>query len=297
MKKIVSLVVLCLLAAVSCDKYDDSALNDRLSKLEEKFAAEIEALKQVVEGKVTVTSCSEDSQAYTVVLSDGKIITVMKDVSGDECLFSKVDKEEDVLVLTLADGFTEYVIPFVEDSQMKFFAASGKQYFTAGQTKDVYVEMVGVDNFTVTEKPDGWKAVLTDGVLKVTAPLEGGETSGVIKMLGIGDEPAIAHVYVEIGTAPCAITIADDQTVTIATSSVTCFYGAVRMEDFDPKKLAKELSAVTNPMMSRYPYTHRRASPHHQYHPLFHSSRRPRCLPRRSSRPRLPHHPSRLVCQ
>ena len=261
MKKIVSLVVLCLLAAVSCGKFDDtalkeaqSALDDRLSKLEEKFAAELESLKQIVDGQVTVTSCYEDSQAYTIVLSDGKTVTVMKDVSGDECLFSKIDRGEDVLVLTLADGFTEYVIPFVADSQMKFFSASGKQYFTAGQTKDVYVEMVGVDNFTVTEKPDGWKTVLTEGVLKVTAPAEGGETSGVIKMLGIGDEPAIAHVYVEIGTAPCAISIADDQTVTITTSA-TCFYGAVPQEDFDPKALAKELGSVTNPMMSRYPYT------------------------------------------
>ena len=261
MKKIFSMAVLCAMMAASCDKYDDSAikeaqssLEDKVDQLDQKFSAELASLKEIVEGKVTVTSCVEDDLAYTIVLSDGKTVTVMKDVSGEECLFSKVDKVDDTLVLTLADGFTEYVIPFVEDTQMKFFAASGKQYFTAGETKDIYVEMVGVDNFTVTEKPDGWKAVLTEGLLKVTAPASDGETSGVIKMLGVGSDPAIAQVYVAIGTAPCSITIADDKTITITTSSVSCFYGASRLEDFDSKALAKELASVTNPMLSRYPY-------------------------------------------
>lgn len=260
MKKIFSIAVLCAMMAASCDKYDDSAikeaqssLEDKVDQLDQKFSAELASLKAIVEGKVTVTSCVEDDLAYTIVLSDGKTVTVMKDVSGEECLFSKVDKVDDTLVLTLADGFTEYVIPFVEDTQMKFFAASGKQYFTAGETKDIYIEMVGVDNFTVTEKPEGWKAVLTEGLLKVTAPASGGETSGVIKMLGVGSDPAIAQVYVALGTAPCSITVADDKTITIATASVACFYGASRLDDFDPKALAKELGSVTNPMLSRYP--------------------------------------------
>ena len=171
-------------------------------------------------------------------------------------LFSKVDKLDDCIVMTLADGFTEFRVPFVEDSIMQFFSFSGKQYFTAGESKDISVEMVGVDNFTVTERPDGWKASLSEGKLKVTAPAKGtGETSGVIKMLGLGDEPMIAQVYVEVGTAPCTITIAADKQVTIKPVTHSCFYGAALLDDFDPKAIAKELSGVSNPMLSRYPYT------------------------------------------
>lgn len=186
---------------------------------------------------------------------DGGKTWVESDTALSGGLFSKVEDAEDCLVLTLADGHTIFRVPFAEESQMQFAAFSGRQYFVYGESRIVSVEMVGVDNFTVTEKPEGWKAMLTEGSLTITAPAENaGETSGVIKMLGIGNDPMIAQVYVSIGTAPCTITISEDQNVTVTPSSLQCFYGASLLSEFNPKELVKQLSGVTNPMLSRYPY-------------------------------------------
>lgn len=330
MKRICSIFALacCLLAA--CDKYDDSALKDALSSLETRVEAleslngELEALKAIVEGKVTVTSCVEADGVCTITFSDGKtvkvqteaeldgmsVVTVFEEdgksywgyyadgkvtpllnagnkvevtsvipgvrinddnhieisvdggktwiesetaISGS--LFSNVEECDDYIVLTLSDGYTQYMVPLYEEKSMQFVAFSGKQFFNFGETRNVAVEMVGVDNFTVTEKPEGWKAVLSEGQLKITAPTQdAGEISGVIKILGVGSEPMIAQVYVEIGTAPCSIVISDDKTVTVSPIPQSCFYGACLLEDFNPKKLVKELGSVTNPMLSRYPY-------------------------------------------
>ena len=169
-------------------------------------------------------------------------------------LFSKVEQLDDCVLMTMSDGFTEFRIPFVDDSQMQFFSFSGKQFFTNGQVKEIPVQMVGVETFTVTEKPEGWKVVLSDGKLTVTAPAKNvGETAGFIKMLGIGEDPKIAQLYVTIGTAPCLLTIDESQQVTIKPNPQSCFYGAAPLEEFDPKSIAADISAITNPMMSRFP--------------------------------------------
>lgn len=171
-------------------------------------------------------------------------------------LFSAVEVQEDEVVFTLSDGYTSFNVPLMKETELQFAAFSGKQYFEYGQSKSIVIGMVGIDSFTITERPDGWKVKLTDGKLDITAPAEGvGETEGYIKMIGIGSEPKITQVYVKIGESPCQISIAPDMTVKISPKSVTCFYGACLLEDFDPKAILKSLSGVTNPMLSRDPYT------------------------------------------
>lgn len=170
-------------------------------------------------------------------------------------LFSDVEQKEDCLVLTLSDGFTKFTVPFLSDMQQQFVSFCGKQYFKNGESKDIAVEMVGVKSFTVTERPEGWKTVLTQGKLTVTAPAKGvGDIEGYIKMIGVGSETSIASVYVTVGTAPCEITIAEDMKVTIKPNPQSFFYGASTLEDFDPESISKELSGVINPMLSRYPF-------------------------------------------
>ena len=186
---------------------------------------------------------------------DGGKTWMETQVDVPESIFSGLEVEDDGVVLTLADGYTQVRVPLMKESELQFVSFSGKQFFTAGQTKTIAVGMIGIDSYTVTEKPDGWKATLSDGQLKVTAPAEGiGETSGYIKMLGIGKEPKIAQVYVTIGTAPVLLSISSDMKVSITPNPQTCFYGACLLEDFDAKAIAAELSGVYNPMMSRYPF-------------------------------------------
>ena len=171
-------------------------------------------------------------------------------------LFSGAEVQDDNVVFTLSDGYTSFSVPLMKESELQFEAFSGKQYFEYGQNKSVVIGMVGIDKFTITEKPEGWKVRLTDGNLDITAPAEGiGETEGYIKMIGIGSEPKITQVYVTIGTSPCQLSIASNLDVTIEPNSVITFYGACLIADFDPKSIVKNLSSVTNPMLSRDPYT------------------------------------------
>ncbi len=317
----------------SCDKYDDSAIKESLQQLENRVAAlenlrqDVTALKNIVDGLVTVVSCVEKDGSYTLVLSDGKtlfvpaqyepeeltipVVTIVEEndikywgyyqngqvqtlekdgkpvsVSNDTVtpqfrvdedehlsvsvdngktwtktdakisggLFSGLVKEDDYIVLTLADGLSEVRVPIYKDKPLQFAAFSGKKFFAPGETKTVTIGMVGVDTYTVTEKPEGWKAVLSHGKLKVTAPAEGvGESFGCIKMLGIGKEPKIAELNVILGTAPVEISISSNMNVTITPNANTCYYGASLMSEFDPKSLVKDLASVTNPMLSRYP--------------------------------------------
>lgn len=187
---------------------------------------------------------------------DGGKSWVATEVQVPASIFSGLEVEDDCVVLTLSDGYSQIRVPMLKESELQFVAFSGKQFFTAGETKTIPVGMVGIESFTVTEKPEGWKASLSDGQLKVTAPAEGaGETSGYIKMLGIGKEPKITQVYVTIAKAPVLLSISADKKVTIQPNPQSCFYGACLLEDFDAKSIAKDLSGVYNPMMSRHPFT------------------------------------------
>ena len=210
--------------------------------------------KNVEVTNITPAIRVNDSNSLEISIDGGRT-WVVSDAQLSSGLFSSVEEDDDCLVLTLSDGYTQFRVPFVVDQQMQFYPFSGKQYFAYAESRDITVGMIGVDNFTVTEKPDGWKASLSEGVLTITAPAQdAGETAGVVKMLGIGEEPMIAQVAVSIGSAPCKVTIDQTRTVTVTPSPQTCFYGATLLEEFDPKSLAKELSGITNPMLSRNPF-------------------------------------------
>ena len=66
----------------SCDKYDDSAIKESLTQLEDRVTAleslrqDVTVLKDIVGGLVTVTSCDEKDGIYNVTLSDGSVIKV-----------------------------------------------------------------------------------------------------------------------------------------------------------------------------------------------------------------------------
>lgn len=208
-----------------------------------------------VSGNSAAPQFRVDADDCLAISIDGGKTWTKTDAKITSSLFSKLEKEDDCFVLTLADGYSQVLVPLYKDGDLQFVAFSGKKFFAYGETKSVTIGMVGIENFTVTEKPDGWKTVLTEGQLQVTAPAEGvGEEAGVIKMLGIGREPKIAQINVTIGTTPVNITISASKNVTIApVGGTTCFYGACLLSDFDPKTIAKDLGTITNPNLSRQP--------------------------------------------
>ena len=320
---LLSFVAVCALVA-SCAKYDDAIvdLQKRVEALEQ-LTGEVQTLKDLVAGQIFVSSCVEENGIYTIILSDGTVvstdagmsdkpvITVITEnnrtywayyqdgqvqpllfngkkvevtavtpslkfndegrleisVDGGRTwvvsegkvsagLFSDVRVEDSDLVLVMADGFTEFRIPMEVEAQTVFMSFSGKQFFTNGQTKTISVEMVGIKSYTITEKPEGWKTTLSDGQLTVTAPAKNvGETSGYIKMIGVGEQTAIAQLYVTIGTAPCLLSVEQAGMVTISPNPQSFFYGASLLEEFDAKAIAAELSGVFNPMLTRHPFS------------------------------------------
>ena len=329
MKKILSIALACGLVFASCEKYDDTEVKNAIASLEDRVEAleslngEVAALKTIVDGKAMVVSCTEDDGKYTIVLSDGKTLTVnnglvgtpvvtLLQIGGKTCwayyidgkvepitvdgqpvevaskvipqirandqgtlevsvdggrtwvetdarlqsgLFSGVEKQDGCILITLADGVTQYAVPLLDESEVEFVAFAGPQYFTSGQSLEVPVEMIGIDAYTITEKPEGWKAVLTMGKLSITAPAEGvGETSGYIKILGVGEATKIAQVYVSVGQAPALLSVDAEWNVTITPNPSPCFYGVALMSEFNPGKIAQDLTGKT-PMQARLPYT------------------------------------------
>lgn len=324
MKKILlSIIAVCTLVA-SCAKYDE-AISDLQQRVEalEQLTGEVQTLKDLVAGQLFVSSCVEENGVYTIILSDGTVVSTnagmtdkpvvtvitennrtywayYKDgqvqpllyngnkvevtavtpslkfnnegkleisVDGGRTwvvsegkisagLFSDVIVEGSDLVLVMADGFTEFRIPMEVEAQTLFMSFSGKQFFTNNQTKTVAVEMVGIKNYTITEKPEGWKATLSNGQLTITAPAKNvGETSGYIKMIGVGEQTAIAQLYVTIEKAPCLLSVEQNGAITITPNPLSFFYGACLLEDFDAKTIAAELSGVFNPMQTRHPFS------------------------------------------
>ena len=87
--------------------------------------------------------------------------------SSDVVFFQNVEMEGDMLVITLADGT---VVKVAVVGEATFTAAAETLWFSrTNMQKSVAVEMVNVKSYTITEKPEGWKASMDDNYLYVTS--------------------------------------------------------------------------------------------------------------------------------
>lgn len=166
-----------------------------------------------VEGKkvpVTVTpdlKISEDRK-WLISVDGGKtwVDTDIEYVAGSDSsedgqvvFFKDVQKEGNHLILTLADG-TQVKVAVVGEASITVSAES-MWFSRASMEKSVALEMVGVRQFTVTEKPEGWKARIEDSYLYVVSPddFEDYPKSGEVKILALfegGMSPEIVSVTV-----------------------------------------------------------------------------------------------------
>ncbi len=90
------------------------------------------------------------------------------EVVTEAVAFEKAETDGDFLYLTLLGG-TEVKVAIVGEAVFK--AAAETLWFSRNaQEKSVAVEMKNVKAFTVTEKPDGWKASMDESYLFVTSP-------------------------------------------------------------------------------------------------------------------------------
>lgn len=117
----------------------------------------------------------------------------------DVVFFTDVQQDGDYLSLVLADG-TAVKVEIVGEASIKV-AADTMWFSRAGMEKYSVVEMLNVKAYTITEKPEGWKARIEDSYLYVTAPqdMQVSATGGTVKVLALfaaGVSPEILSVEV-----------------------------------------------------------------------------------------------------
>lgn len=108
--------------------------------------------------------------------------------------FKNVEQDGDYLLLTLVDGT---IIRVAIVGEAKFTAAADTLWFSrVNMEKSVAVEMTAVKAYTVTEKPEGWKARIDGDYMFVTSPENFEETvrQGTVKVLATFE----GHVSPEI---------------------------------------------------------------------------------------------------
>lgn len=208
-----SMILAALAAPVFTSCYDDSALIDRLDKVEQKLTdletklnTELAALKSLLEGQiaalqgevdklVTVTACTENTDgSFEITLSDGKSFVVYpeyeQDLTGlvtttkiDGVVCWAVYEDGKPVVVTDADGKPVPVVSVVpqvrvdaETGVIELSFDEGKTWIEVGT--DTYcvfsgAEVVYTDNYTDEEEATGY---YEETPLYVTVTLPDGNT-------------------------------------------------------------------------------------------------------------------------
>ncbi len=274
-KAVVLALGLCI-CAVSCDKYDDTEIWNAVNDLKDK----VEALENLI----TVVQDS-DGNYYWAVYKNGKAELLLVDgakvsvavlpalkVSEDnewlisvdggktwvhtgiyqeeqkvetEMFFKDVKVEDGYLVLTLADG-TVVKVP-VAGGDKEFSADVDSLWFSRGaMTKSASIRMTNVKSYTITEKPEGWKAYIEDSYIYVTSPddFSSAPKNGTVKALALfegGAQPEIMSVYV--GYEPAFSLSLENDSVVVEMSGHTG-------EDFTGYHLAAWLGSEFTPELA-----------------------------------------------
>ena len=192
--------------AASCS-YDDSAINNRVNKVEEAIKAledRVKALEdhatavdKLIDELVVVTDVTVDGDKTTVTLSDGtsfvvygacdtlqyRVVDGVLEVSADGETWVAVEQTSDCVIVgvvvnddntvtfTLANG-QEFTVAKAE--VIEFAATRGQVYVAAGTTKDVnFTINDAVVDINVMNQPFGWSATVAEAT-----EVEGGNNGG-----------------------------------------------------------------------------------------------------------------------
>lgn len=145
-----------------------------------------------------------------------------EEVITEVVVFEKAETDGDYLILTLAGG-TEIKVAIVGEAVFK--AAAETLWFSRGaQEKSVAVEMQNVKAFTITEKPEGWKARFDESYLFVTSPenFEDYPAQGTVKVFALFDNGASPEIlYLEVAHEPMLSLARANGVVTVKLSEHT----------------------------------------------------------------------------
>jgi hypothetical protein len=185
---------------------------------------------------------------------------------GSPSIFQNVKQEGDFLILTLADG-SEIKVAIA--GEFRFAAAETAVYFSK-EAKEKYValEVNNVKAYTITEKPEGWKARIDHSgteeayTLVITSPadISAAQTSGTVKILGLynaGNVSEIISVDVTYEDAfKLSAGVGGVADVTISENSFEdidgYIVGAVKAADYDAEAIAAWLNTEEGYMTEPY---------------------------------------------
>ena len=214
-------LVASMTLAASCS-YDDSAINNRVDKVEEAIKAledrvkalesHAEAVKELLDGALVVTNVETKDGVTTVTLSDGTKITVygecdtlqyrvnegVLEVSADgqnwvaveqtaDCVIKAVVVNNDnTVTFTLANG-TEFTVALAELIECE--AARTGVYVLPGATKEiVFTVNDAVVDMNIMNQPFGWSATVGEPTVEEEnggiATLAAGGTDYALKITG-----------------------------------------------------------------------------------------------------------------
>ena len=198
-KSVVAAVVLASMTLAASCSYDDTdvknqleqikvdlaALTERVAALEKRLAEEVDALTDLIEGKVVVTEITKDAEGNTIInLSNGEKVTVLAscdcdplqyrvvdgvlEVSADgenwvavkvapECVIAEVtDNGDNTVTIKLANG-EEFTV--VKAEVIEFDSTRSQLYVLPGETKVIpFTINDAVADVNVMNQPLGWKA-------------------------------------------------------------------------------------------------------------------------------------------
>ena len=193
--------------------YQDGKGKNYLKRGEEKIKARGE------DGKTPVFGVDEQGY-WTVSYDEGKNFKQIKDASGNpvkalpsgeisDPYFKEVSFKDNVFKLVLKDG-RSFTLPVIADFLCKIEGAESVVTFAYLQTKEFALTMKGVSNIVVYA-PEGWKAAVEGGKLKVTAPAKlksvVADTKTDVSVLAVSNSgySAIAKLKVELSDTPAPV--------------------------------------------------------------------------------------------
>ena len=227
-----------------------------------------------VDGKkipVTVTPALRISEQneWQISVDGGKTWVstgIFTQEGGAPSLFKDVKQDGDTLILTLADG-TEIKVAVL--GEFKFAAAETAVYFSKeALEKSIALELNNVKAYTITEKPEGWKARIDHNededsyTLVITSPADvaAAVSTGTVKILGLyslGQCSEIISVDVTFEEAfKLSAGVGGVAKVTVAEHSFEdidgYIVGAVKATDFNAEAVAAWLNTEEGYMTEPY---------------------------------------------
>lgn len=185
---------------------------------------------------------------------------------GSPSMFKDVKQDGDNLILTLADG-TEIKVAVL--GEFVFAAAVNAVYFSKeGIEKNIALDVNNVKAYTITERPEGWKARIDHSgteeayTLVITSPadMSAAQTTGTVKILGLynaGNVSEIISVDVTFEDAfKLSVGVGGVAEVTVSENSFEdidgYIVGAVKATDYDAHAVAAWLNTEEGYMTDPY---------------------------------------------